>query len=150
MAPGGSPFKIRGLPLGYQAEHRVYPARRELRIYGHPSGRYFKSWPTWGVHLTSLLKQDLQHCTCVLCSEWRHRAPANAFIIVGLPATPGGVVSAAPAAAREEQRVKEEDATLQSVELLGHAAEVEGLPEWQKVIINEALQRIVGCARLRG
>lgn len=29
---GGIPFKIRGLPLSYQAEHRLYDARREMRI----------------------------------------------------------------------------------------------------------------------
>ncbi|KAG9739664.1 hypothetical protein KCU73_g9418, partial [Aureobasidium melanogenum] len=100
-----------------------------------------------GEHLTSLLKEDLVHCTCQLCAGgWRQRAPANAAINVGLPLVAGGAVAAALAAtvAREEQRAREAEATLQSAQLLVRAANVEDLPEWQKAIINEALERIVG------
>lgn len=153
LITGGIPFQIRGLPLGYQAEQRVYNNRRETRIYGHPSGQYFKSWTTWGVHLTSLLKEDLQNCNCALCAAggWRHRAPANVAINVGLPLVAGGAVAAALAAtvAREEQKVREEETTQQSVGLLVRAGEVENLPEWQQAIINEDLERIVGEAGLR-
>ncbi|KAH0285086.1 hypothetical protein M436DRAFT_86023 [Aureobasidium namibiae CBS 147.97] len=146
---GGAPFQTRGLPLGYQVEHRVYPGRREMRIYGHPSGHYFKSWRTWGVHLTSLLKEDLQNCACCLCASWRTNAPAHAAIVVGLPLVAGGAVPAALAAtvAREQQRVREEAATGQSVDLLVRASEVVDLPEWQRVIIQEAVQSILGRGR---
>ncbi|KAH0394242.1 hypothetical protein KCU89_g11569, partial [Aureobasidium melanogenum] len=98
-----------------------------------------------GEHLTSLLKEDLVHCTCQLCAGgWRQRAPANAAINVGLPLVAGGAVAAALAAtvAREEQRAREAEATLQSAQLLVRAADVEDLPEWQKATINEALERI--------
>lgn len=63
----------------------------------------------------------------------------------------GGAVAAALAAtvAREEQRAREEEATQQSTQLLVQAADVEDLPGWQKAIINEALERIVGGARPR-
>ncbi|KAI4716841.1 hypothetical protein E4T48_06977 [Aureobasidium sp. EXF-10727] len=146
---GGIPFAIRGLPAGYQAEHRIYGPRRELRIYGHPSGQYFKSWATWGVHLSALLKEDLQHCACVLCAGgWRHRASALAAVNVGLPLVPGGAVAAALAATvtREVQRAREQAAQTECVGLLVRAAEVEELPEWQKQIAQEALERIVGGA----
>ncbi|KAH0339537.1 hypothetical protein KCU81_g7195, partial [Aureobasidium melanogenum] len=148
---GGIPFKTRGLPLGYQAEHRLYDGRRETRIYGHPSGGYFKAWSRWGEHLTSLLKEDLVHCDCQLCRGWRQRAPPNAAINVGLPLVAGGAVAAALVAtvARKEQRAREEEATQQSTQLLVQAADVEDLPEWQKAIINEALERIVGGTRPR-
>jgi hypothetical protein len=141
----GGNFSTRGLPAGYQVEHRLYQGRREMRIYGHPSGHYFKSWRTWGVHLTSIMKEDLQHCSCALCGPWRTIAPANAAVVVGLPLVPGGAVAAALAAtvAREQQRVVEEAATRQSVDLLVRAGEVQDLPEWQKAIIEEALERIV-------
>lgn len=91
------------------------------------------------------------NCTCQLCRGWRQRAPPNAAINVGLPLVAGGAVAAALAAtvAREENRAKEEEATQQSAQLLVQAAEVEDLPEWQKAIINEALERIVGGACLR-
>ncbi|CAD0091230.1 unnamed protein product [Aureobasidium vineae] len=143
---GGISFAIRDLPAGYQAEHRVYAARRELRIYGHPSSQYFKSWATWGVHLTSLLKEDLQHCACVLCAVWRHRAPANAAVNVGLPLVPGGAVGAALAAtvAREVQRAREQVAQEECVGFLARAAEVGDLAEWQRRVVHEALEKIVG------
>jgi len=116
-----------------------------MRIYGHPSGHYFKSWRTWGVHLTSLLKEDLQNCSCCLCASWRPNAPANAAIVIDLPLVPGGAVPAALAAtvAREQQRVREEVAARQSVDLLARASEVVDLPEWQRVVIQEAVQSIL-------
>lgn len=99
------------------------------------------------------MKEDLPNCNCALCAAggWRNRAPANAVINVGLPLVAGGAVAAALAAtvAREEQKVREGEATQQSVGLLVRAAEVQNLPEWQRVIINEALERIVGGAGLR-
>lgn len=120
-----------------------------MRIYGHPSGHYFKSWRTWGVHLTSLLKEDLQNCGCCLCASWRPIAPANAAIVLGLPLVAGGAVPAALAAtvARQQQRVREEAATRQSVDLLVRASEVVDLPEWQRVVIQEAVQSILGRGR---
>jgi hypothetical protein len=138
------PFQTRRLPDGYQVEHRVYNGRREMRIYGHPSGHYFKSWVTWGVHLTSILKEDLPRCTCVLCGPWRNIAPANATIIVGLPLVAGGAVAAALTATivREEQKRREEEATRQSVGFLVRASEVDDLPEWQVAIIQAAVQDI--------
>ncbi|KAG9693326.1 hypothetical protein KCU95_g8328, partial [Aureobasidium melanogenum] len=113
----------------------------ELGIYAHPSGQYFESWVKWGEHLASLLKEDLVHCTCQLCvGDWCQRAPANAAINVGLPLVAGGAVAVSLAAtvAREEQRAREEEATLQSAQLLVRAAAVEDLSEWRKAIINEA------------
>jgi hypothetical protein len=139
---GGIAFQTRGLPLGYQVEHRVYPGRREMRVYGHPSGHYFKSWRTWGVHLTAILKEDLQNCACVLCAGgWRDVAPANAAIIVGLAAVPGGAVPAALAAtvARQEQKRREEEATQEADDLLVRASQVGNLPEWQRVMIEDAI-----------
>jgi hypothetical protein len=143
--PGGMPFQTHGLPDGYQVEHRVYNGRREMRIYGHPSGHYFKSWVTWGVHLASLMKEDLPRCTCVLCGGWRAAAPANAAINVGLPLVAGGAVAVALAGtiAREEQKRREEEATRQSVGLLVRASEVDDLPEWQVAVIQAAVQEIL-------
>jgi hypothetical protein len=71
------------LPFGYQVEHHIYDARRDMRVYGHPSGHYFKSWRTWGVHLTSKLNEDLQNYDDVLCvGGWRDIALADAVINV--------------------------------------------------------------------
>jgi hypothetical protein len=113
-----------------------------MRVYGHPSGHYFKSWRTWGVHLTSILKEDLQNCACVLCAGgWRDIAPANAAINVGLALVPGGAVQAALAAtiAREEQKRREEDATQEADDLLVRASQVVDLPVWQRVMIEDAI-----------
>ncbi|KAK5999412.1 hypothetical protein QM012_005537 [Aureobasidium pullulans] len=74
----GIAFQSRGLPLSYQAEQRIYDARRELRIYGHPSGQYLKSW-----------------------------APANVAIIIGLPLVAGGAVAAPTAATTTDQTVQQ-------------------------------------------
>jgi hypothetical protein len=141
-AIGGIAFQTRGLPLGYQVEHRVYPGRREMRVYGHPSGHYFKSWRTWGVHLTSILKEDLQNCACVLCAGgWRDVAPANAAVLLGLVPVPGGAVPAALATtiARQEQKRREDEATQEADDLLVRASQVENLPEWQRVMIEDAI-----------
>jgi hypothetical protein len=139
------PFQTRGLPDGYQVEHRVYNGRREMRIYGHPSGHYFKSWVTWGVHLTSLMREVLPRCACVLCGGWRAAAPANAAIDVGLPLVAGGAVAAAlpGTIAREEQRRRVEEAIRQSVGFLVRASEVDDLPEWQVAIIQATVQEIL-------
>jgi hypothetical protein len=116
-----------------------------MRVYGHPSGHYFKSWRTWGVHLTSIFKEDLQNCACVLCAGgWRDVAPANAAIIVGLAAVPGGAVPAALAAtvARQEQKRREEEATQEADDLLVRASQVGNLPEWQRVMIEAVVGRL--------
>jgi hypothetical protein len=91
------------------------------------------------------MKEDLQHCSCVLCAGgWRDIAPADAAIIVGLVRVPGGAVPAALAAtvAREEQRRKEEEATEQADDLLVRASQLQHLPGWQRALIEPAINRL--------
>ena len=81
----------------------------------------------------------------MLCTPWRVIAPVDAAVVVRLPLVPGGTVAAPLAAtiAREQQRVVEEAATKQSTDLPVRADEVDGLPQWQRAVIEEALERIV-------
>jgi hypothetical protein len=77
------PSLTRDVPAGYEVEHRIHDARREMRVYGLPSGHYFKSWRTWGYHLTVKLEGNLQNYDIFCAGGWRDTA-LDAAIIVGL------------------------------------------------------------------
>lgn len=84
-----------------------------------------------------------------MCAFWRRIASNDASIILGLPLVAGGAVSAALAAtiAREQQRVREEVATGQSIDFLVGVSAVVDLPEWQRIVIQQAVQSILARSR---
>ncbi|KAI5242485.1 hypothetical protein E4T43_04734 [Aureobasidium subglaciale] len=162
----GKAFETRGLPNGYHIEHRITehddkPTKRDIEIYGHPSGYHFKSFLKFGSHLAALMKEDLQGCNCDLCKQWCRKAPIDAAIRVGLPRVLGGAMAAAINITVDQQiyfaaiRITQDrpiqlavaalemagDAqdTEQAVAHMGMARMVDGLPDFQKKAIDDLI-----------
>ncbi|KEQ91575.1 hypothetical protein AUEXF2481DRAFT_32956 [Aureobasidium subglaciale EXF-2481] len=162
----GKAFETRGLPTGYHIEYRITehddtPTKRDIEIYGHPSGYYFKSFLKFGAHLAALMKEDLQGCNCDLCQQWHRKAPIDAAIRVGLPRVPGGAMAAAINITVDQQiyfaaiRITQDrpiqqavaalelagdvEDTEQAVAHMGMARMVDGLPDFQKKAIDDLI-----------
>ncbi|CAD0106740.1 unnamed protein product [Aureobasidium uvarum] len=64
---GNDQYKFTGqMPVGYAHVRRDPMGRRDIRIYGHPSGRYYNSAEKFLPHVVAMLVFS-DHCWCELC-----------------------------------------------------------------------------------
>ncbi|CAD0085647.1 unnamed protein product, partial [Aureobasidium mustum] len=55
------------MPVGYTHVRKDPNGRRDIRIYGHPSGRFYNSAAKFLPHVVFLLTLSVDHCECDLC-----------------------------------------------------------------------------------
>ncbi|KAG9649614.1 hypothetical protein KCU95_g5680, partial [Aureobasidium melanogenum] len=57
------------MPVGYTHARKDPDGRRDIRIYGHPSGRSYNSAAKFMLHVVFLLDLKVNRCECNLCGH---------------------------------------------------------------------------------
>ncbi|KAH0363427.1 hypothetical protein KCU65_g7411, partial [Aureobasidium melanogenum] len=63
----GSVEFVGQMPVGYTHVRFDPDGRRDIRIYGHPSGKFFNSAAKFVPHVVFLLTLKVGRCACELC-----------------------------------------------------------------------------------
>ncbi|THW10327.1 hypothetical protein D6D24_08046 [Aureobasidium pullulans] len=65
---------VNGPPVGYGLFTVHRPPRGHLCVFGHPSGRAFRSMAEFSEHVVSIIQNNLDNCPCRLCQPgvWKH------------------------------------------------------------------------------
>ncbi|KAG9950660.1 hypothetical protein KCU85_g3431, partial [Aureobasidium melanogenum] len=65
----GSVEFVGQMPVGYTHIRYVRNGRNDIRIYGHPSGKFFDSAAKFVPHVVFLLRLKVDDCECELCGH---------------------------------------------------------------------------------
>ncbi|KAG9575607.1 hypothetical protein KCU97_g14113, partial [Aureobasidium melanogenum] len=57
------------MPVGYTHVRFLANGRNDIRIYGHPSGKFYNSAAKFMLHVVFLLNLKVEHCECDLCGH---------------------------------------------------------------------------------